>query len=70
MGVYEGQGNLAKAMKDLMIKWAEAKGSWDDVNAHRLEADFLIPLEKDLRSALGAMDQMGQLLFQIRRDCE
>jgi hypothetical protein len=30
----------------------------------------LEPIERDLRTAVGAMDQMAVLLHQIYRDCE
>ena len=70
MGIYEGRGQLAKAMKDLMLKWNEAKMDWDDTVSHQFEKEHLIPLELDLRNATGAMDQMALLLQQIYRDCE
>ena len=70
MGVHEGRGQLAKGMKELMSKWLEAKGSWDDANAHKFETEFLNLLEKDLRAATAAMDHMGALLHQIKHECE
>ena len=30
MGVYEGRGQVGKAMKDLMLQWNEAHRNWDD----------------------------------------
>jgi hypothetical protein len=57
-------------MKDLMLRWAETRSQWDDANAKRFEAERLLNLEQDLRSAVGAMDTMAILLQQIRRDCE
>ena len=30
MGVYEGRGQLAKAIKSLMQQWAETRSSWSD----------------------------------------
>ena len=35
MGVYEGRGQLAKGMKELMAAWMETKSSWKDQNAER-----------------------------------
>ncbi len=70
MGVYEGRGQLTKAMKSLLLQWNEAKGSWDDSVSRSFEDKFLVPLEQDLKSALGAMDHMSGLLQNIRRDCE
>ena len=70
MGVYESRGQLAKLMKELGDKWADTKMDWDDVVSERFEKRFMDPLEMDLRNATGAMDQMGILLSQIRRDCQ
>ena len=70
MGVYEGRGQLSKSLKELTHAWLECRGVWKDANAERFEKKHVIPLEQDLRSAVGAMDVMAQLLGQIKRDCE
>jgi len=70
MGVHEGRGSLARAIKDLMLRWAETRSEWDDAVAKRFEQDRLLNIENDLRAAVGAMDTMSVLLAQIRRDCE
>ena len=69
MGVYEGRGQLGKAMKDLTLRWGEAKLEWDDPVSHALETDFLLPMEVDLRTTLAAMDHIAQVLQQVRKDC-
>jgi hypothetical protein len=70
MGVYEGRGQLGKAAKELSSAWLECKAAWKDANAQVFEKKHLVPLEMDLRNAVGAMDVMAQLLSAIRRDCE
>ncbi len=70
MGVHEGRGQLSRAIKDLLLRWNEAKGSWDDVVSKNFEDNFLVPLEMELRNAAAAMDHAGQILHQVRRDCE
>lgn len=70
MGVYEGRGQLGKAMKDLVNRWNDTKLQWDDAVSHALEADFLVPLETDVRNALAAMDQAAIVLAQVKKDCE
>jgi hypothetical protein len=70
MGVHEGSGTLAKALKQLMRRWADAKAQWSDSNSEDFEKTYLIPLERDLRSATNAMDHMSQVLAQARRDCQ
>jgi hypothetical protein len=69
MGVYEGRGALGKAIKDLTLRWADTKIEWDDPVSQALEADFLVPMEQDLRNCLAAMDHAAIVLQQVRRDC-
>ncbi len=70
MGVYEGRGTLNKALKQLQLRWGEAKMSWDDPRSREFEERFLHPVEMDMRNAVGAMDQMAVLLSRIRSECE
>jgi hypothetical protein len=70
MGVYEGRGQLSKAMKNLMLRWVEAKSSWDDTASKHFEDKFLTPLEMDLKTAASAMDHMAGVLSSVRRDCQ
>ena len=70
MGVYEGRGTLSKSLKLLENRWVETRMSWDDVRAKEFQERFLTPLTMDLRSAVGAMDQMAILLTRIKSECE
>ena len=70
MGVHEARGTLAKSMKELMHRWADVRANWDDVQSRQFEETYLRNLEADLRVAAAAMDQVGQVLHQVRRDCE
>jgi len=70
MGVHEGRGTLARAMKDLMLRWQDTHSQWNDAQAKRFEEERLLNIEHDLRAAVGAMDSMAVLLAQVRRDCE
>ena len=68
MGVYEGRGSLAKAMKDLFQKWAETKGYWQHSVAKQFEEERLLTLERDAKSAMSAMDHMAVLIQQAKHD--
>jgi hypothetical protein len=69
MGLYEGRGNLSKAMQILLNKWIETRTGWDDSVADRFEKRWLEPLQHDLQSALAAMDHAAILVSSARRDC-
>jgi hypothetical protein len=70
MGMHEARGTLAKAFKELMLKWNETRAAWDDAQAAHFEQTYLRNLESDLKVAAGAMDQISILLHQVKRDCE
>ena len=70
MGLHEARGTLAKAMKELTTRWADVRANWDDVQARQFEETYLRNLEADLRVAAAAMDQVAQVVNQVRRDCE
>jgi hypothetical protein len=69
MGVYEGRGQLTKQMRDLLFRWQETKGAWDDPVSKKVEEQFIVPLEQHLKNALSAMDHMGAVLQQAKHDC-
>ena len=51
MGVYEGRGQLGRAIKTLMHQWADTRSNWDDERARQFEEKYLQMLEQDLRNA-------------------
>ena len=69
MGMYEGRGGLAKAVKDLNNAWASARASWDDAQARAFEETYLVPMQQDLRAAVGAMDLMATVIGRVRTEC-
>lgn len=70
MGVYEARAQLGKAMKELMARWGETRGSWEDAVSRAFEKKYLETLEADLKTALAGLDHMSQMLQQVQRDCE
>ena len=70
MGVYEGRGLLSKSLKQLQLRWQEAKSDWNDAASEHFEKKYLEALEADLKAATTAMDHMASVLVQVRRDCQ
>ena len=70
MGVHEGQGQLSRATKDLVRRWAELKGVWTDANAKRFEEAVLVPIEMEVKNASASMAHMAMVLNSARRDCQ
>jgi hypothetical protein len=70
MSLADSKGSLSRAAKDLFARWEDVKAVWSDAQAKSFEATVLRQIEDDVRSALGAMDTMGQILFKIEHECE
>jgi hypothetical protein len=70
LGVYEGRGQLSKALKNLNLKWVEVHSSWDDEASKHFEEKFIFQIEMDLKNAVSAMDHMAVVLSNVRRDCQ
>lgn len=70
MGVYEGRGQIGKAMKELISRWQDARMTWNDARAVDFEKRYIESIEMNLRGATGAMDHMAQLLAQIHKECD
>jgi hypothetical protein len=69
MSVQNSRAAISKAVQELLVRWLQTRGEWDDVVAERFEKDFLEPIQQDLKPAGTAMDTMGGLIAQMRRDC-
>jgi hypothetical protein len=70
MSLADSKGTLSRATKDLFARWNDLKIVWSDAQSKAFEETYLLPIEQDVRSALGAMDSMGQTLQKIESDCE
>lgn len=63
-------GKMARALKDLQIRWDEARTHWKDDVGESFEERYLKMWERDFRSTAGQLDTMSVYLQQVRRDCE
>lgn len=69
MALYEGGGQLGKALRNLMAQWEALHAGWDDSQSRAFEEKYLVPLQQDLRNTATAMGHMAALLEKIKRDC-
>jgi hypothetical protein len=69
MSVQNSRAAIAKAVQDLLVRWVQTRGEWDDVVAETFEKEFLEPIQQDVKPAGTAMDTMEGLIAQMRRDC-
>lgn len=69
MAVHDAMAVLARAVKDLELRWAEARGQWTDEVAQRFEEKYLREWQREIRAVSGQIDAMSVYLNQVRRDC-
>jgi hypothetical protein len=65
-----GQVQLQEAYKELRLRWADARSQWDDAMSRDFGEQHVDPLERYVRSAVSAMEQLSELVWQARRECE
>lgn len=69
MDLTSAQARLNKAYKHLRLRWEETRHTWRDTTAANFERDHLDPLEPRILAALSALERLGGILQQARRDC-
>lgn len=70
MAVEDAMQAMARAIKDLSMKWQEARGVWKDARGAEFEAKYIDIWERDFRTTIGQVENMAAYLGQVRRDCE
>lgn len=65
-----GAARLEQAFEELRNARNDVSLSWDDETHHRMEDEYLVPLEPMVRRALEAIHHLDEVLAQAYRDCE
>ena len=52
-----------------MYQWNQTTEQWDDPVSKRLEEKHIEPLLQAVRSAIGAMDSMGETIAKAQNEC-
>jgi hypothetical protein len=69
MSIDAAEAKLHKGIVDLHARWAATRLLWRDAVAEQFENKFLGDLDKDLRTALAAMDHLRAAVSQARNEC-
>jgi len=70
MALSDGKGALSLAAKELFARWNDVQAVWADTQSQEFEKTYLLLIEQDVRSALGAMDHLNHVLQMIENECE
>ena len=60
---------LTDGLKTLGEIWEETRAVWTDGVAAEFESRFWVPLAAQTNDAVNAIDRLGTLMAQVRRDC-
>jgi hypothetical protein len=69
MSLNVGRAQLSGAMKELLQKWDRALALWDDPVSRELHDSFLVPLEKDIRATMSAIEKTLEVVNRARQEC-
>ena len=70
MSLKASKSKLARATKDLGLRWDETSSSWRDQKARAFEAEFISPLPDSISSAVAIIDELDVVLRKIKKHCE
>jgi len=63
------KANLIDALKQLRVRWAVIKQTWQDDAAMRFEREIIDPLEPAIMHACKGIEHVGELMQTVRREC-
>ena len=69
MSTHTAKAQLMKATKTLMHQWDQATEHWDDPVSRKIESKHLNPLLDSIKSAIGAMELMGEAMAKADSEC-
>ena len=61
---------LAGITKELLLKWAQTKESWQDAKCQEFEKHYLEELQLSVDKAVSVIEQLDKLVAKVRSDCE
>jgi hypothetical protein len=64
-----GRYQLYSSMETLRAHWDEVRPRWSDAVRQDFEEQYWSEIEPRVNGALAAMDRLGQVLSQLRREC-
>lgn len=70
MSAKESGANLVQALKELNLKWHEARSHWHDHKAQQFQRDYLDDLPDHVQRTMGVMQEIDVFLKRVRSECE
>jgi len=65
----DSKARMMSAHRDLMNAWFRVNEAWHDDTARRFRERSIEPIDRQLRSAMNALDAMEETLRRVRSEC-
>ena len=69
MSINDSRARLRRATDDLLMNWRHACATWRDEKRNQFERSYISVLQAESRKTEQALDRIGALLNEARRDC-
>ena len=69
MSLTVGRAKLVQGLKELTVRWEQARAQWDDAMAADIQKSVVEPLEPRVRATVSAMEKMNESLSRAKREC-
>ena len=69
MSLADSKARMNAAHRDLMAAWHRVSEAWRDDAARAFRERSIDPIDKQLRSAMNALDAMQDTLRRVRGEC-
>ena len=70
MSVAASRSRLIALTRDLALEWQATRESWTDAKRDEFERTFLTNLFAAVDRAGHSLEQLDEVVTQVRRDCE
>ena len=69
MSLPDAKARMNAAHRDMLKAWFNVSQVWRDDLSRTFEERSVLPLDKQLRAAMNALDSMNDVLNRVRSEC-
>ena len=70
MNLSGNKGRLIGLTRELSLQWDETKNFWRDAKSDEFERKYMLELSAHVNRATVVLEQLEELLKQVRSECE
>ena len=69
MSFQSSRQEILHGAKTIKNEWKSVRENWQDKKAEEFERTYIARLEREVKTALAAMDEIDELFKEIQKDC-